>query len=274
MAEQHHGGDADTALEGLALYGDDFTGAELDLWYVDEREGYFDLYPPESAGPSTYGYSEVARQHGYRWLPPLQNAEILGVGCADGGELAPLLPFARSITVLEPSEGFARAQIAGKPATYVKPVSTGLMPFGDESFDVLVAFSVLHHVPNVSTVVHEMYRVLKRGGYALLREPTVSMGDWRQPRRGLTKRERGLPQGIFRSIVLGAGFEIVRETSCMFSPLSRLALVLKDSVWTYPALVMLDRLICALPFWSRRYHPTHVWHKIRPVSVAFVLRKP
>lgn len=265
------------ALRGEALYGDDFSAEEIALWFEDEREGYFNLYgvtEPAADKQQEYTYAELAVEHGFKWLPERNFPSLLGIGSAEGAELRPLLPRSQKITVLEPSDGFVSNEIDGKPVTYVKPNPTGVMPFDANSFDVIVCFMVLHHIPNVSMVLQEMFRVLKPDGYVLLREPTNSMGDWHYPRRGLTKRERGIPQVIFHNIIVNAGFEIVRETTCAFSLLSRLSFFTSRPVWTYKWIVRVDRLICLLPFWARHYHATRIWQKIRPVEVAFVLRKP
>jgi ubiquinone/menaquinone biosynthesis C-methylase UbiE len=265
--------DVDAALAGLVLYGDDFTGRQLDEWFADEEQGYFSLYGDKTSGPNQYGATVLAEQHSYRWLSLESGFDVLGVGCADGAELAPIVGRARSITVLEPAEGFFRDNIGERPATYLKPRASGLMPFQDSSFDLVVCFSALHHIPNVSTVVQEMSRVLRPGGHALLREPIVSMGDWRKPRIGLTKRERGIPLPVFRSIVGQAGFRIERETLCIFSAASRVERLTGLRLWISPAVVKLDRFICALPWWSRRYHTQTLWDRLRPTAVSLVLQK-
>ena len=267
------------ALRGEILYGDDFSQEEIAQWFEDEREGYFNLnYETDklvgTEGP-VYAYEQLAEQHGFKWLPMREFGSALGVGSAHGAELKPILKRSQSVTVLEPSDGFASETIDGKPVTYVKPRASGIMPFDSASFDIVVCFSVLHHIPNVSTVINEMFRVLKPGGYALLREPTHSMGDWRRPRRGLTKRERGIPLAIFRHVVSEAGFHILNETRCMFSLMSRLApLIGGRSVWTSNAMVQIDRALCALPVWPMQYGAARIWHKIRPTAVSFVLKKP
>jgi SAM-dependent methyltransferase len=267
------------ALRGELLYGDNFSTEQIAQWFEDEKDGYFNLYygAETAGGPDSaeYEYAQLAEQHCYKWLPKREFANALGVGSAHGAELKPILQRSMSVTVLEPSDGFASTTIDGKSVTYVKPQASGLMPFKSQSFDIVVCFSVLHHIPNVSTVINEMFRVLKPGGYALLREPTHSMGDWRQPRRGLTKRERGIPLQIFRDIIARAGFRTEKETCCMFSLISRLSIFTGGkSVWTFDRIAKLDRLVCALPVWSRKYGAERFWHKIRPTAVSFVLVKP
>lgn len=265
------------ALKGESLYGDDFTADEIVGWFKDEEDGYFDLYfsaeDLAKIRSGQYEYECLAAVHAFQWIPDKSYDNVLGVGCAQGLELRPILSKCSKISILEPSDGFVTSEIDGKPVEYVKPSASGIMPFDDNSFDLIVCFSVLHHIPNVSTVLKEMFRVLKPGGYVLLREPTHSMGDWREARHGLTKRERGIPLTIFRNIALDSGFKIERESRCVFSLTSRFAPLMSNPIWTYGWIVHIDRMLCALPFWSKKYHATNIWHKFRPTAVSFVLKK-
>ena len=126
------------------------------------------------------------------------------------------------LTVVDPSQAFVCDRVHGIPATYVKPAADGTLPFGDGAFDLITCLGVLHHIPNVSRVLSELYRCLACGGYALLREPVISMGDWRLPRRGLTRRERGIPLPLFRRLLRETGFELASERLCLFPPIPRL----------------------------------------------------
>lgn len=264
-------------LSGQDLYGDDFSPDEIKRWFADEAEGYFNLYG-RAADPDGeqggYAYSALAELHGYRWIADRSFNQVLGVGSADGAELLPVLHSTSELTILEPSDGFASSAISGKPVRYVKPEPSGKMPFADSTFDLVVCFSALHHIPNVSFVVGEMARVLKPGGKLLLREPTHSMGDWRQPRLGLTRRERGIPLAVFRRIVDGAGLQVVKQTRCNFSLIGRLQRFIKNPIWSLNWLVRLDAWLCSLPIWPQHYHATKTWQKLRPTGVAFVLMKP
>jgi len=44
------------------------------------------------------------------------------------------------------------------------------LPFEDNSFDVITAFQVLHHVKNVESMISEIYRVCKIGGVVMIKE--------------------------------------------------------------------------------------------------------
>jgi SAM-dependent methyltransferase len=253
-------------LSGEELYGESLTAQEIEQWFEEEREGYYQLAPRTNY---VYGYSAINDIHGFQHLPDRPFDHVLGIGSAKGIELEPILHRARRVTILEPSEEFASDRFE-----YVKPQSSGLMPFADQSFDLIVCLGVLHHIPNVSTVLREIERVLRPNGWLLLREPIVSMGDWSQRRRGLTRNERGIPLPILRRMIQENHFEIVKETKCMFSLTSRLHYFMRGPVYCSPLVVRFDRMVCSIPIWSKSYHPKRKLDRLRPVSIYYVLRKP
>lgn len=120
----------------------------------------------------------------------------------------------------------------------------------------------------------ELYRVLKPNGYLLLREPTVSMGDWRKPRRGLTKRERGIPVDILKGIISSNGFRVLVEKRCDFSLTSRLGFLSSEQVYNSYVIVRIDKALCSLFKWNKKYHATNLFHKLRPTSIFYVLTVP
>jgi len=132
----------------------------------------------------------------------------------------------------------------------------------------------LHHIPRVSYAIQEMVRVLKSEGYLILNEPTISMGDWRERRSGLTPRERGVPFHLLRRFVRDQGLEVIREARCMFAPLVKMSTLVWRAAYNSHSYVILDWLLSRLPFWSMRYHSESLVHKFRPVSAFLVLRKP
>lgn len=50
----------------------------------------------------------------------------------------------------------------------IKEAEASLMPFADDSFDVVVSTGSIHHWKDPTACLNEVYRVLKRGGHALI----------------------------------------------------------------------------------------------------------
>lgn len=261
------------SLRGEKLYGDDFSPVEIQEWFDDEQEAYANLGAKDRAS-YRYAYHALNTEHGYRHLPARHFKRVLSFGGAYGHELLPLIHRVQDVVISDPSEALEVSEISGVPVRYTKPQMDGSIPFPKGEFDLLTCFGVLHHIPNVSAVVAEFYRCLAPGGYALVREPIISMGDWRKPRRGLTMRERGIPLAILRELLRTVGFRIVRETLCVFPPMSRLHWFLKEPVYNYRWIVRWDRVVSALFAWNLRYHATNLAQKLRPAAAFYVLTKP
>ncbi len=258
-------------LSGSRLWGDDFEPDEIDSWFADEAEGYskigFDRHTE-----STYGYRALNMINGFQYLPDHRYGNVLGVGSARGCEFLPIAHLIDNLTILESSLVLRANSVRDLPIVYANPQPSGMMPWNEGVFNLVLCLGVLHHIPNVSTVLTEMARVTDRGGYLLIREPIVSMGDWRLPRKGLTKRERGIPVNFFRQHFSTLGLEVVRETFCMFPLTSRLSR--KGNAYNSTPHVVIDRKISAAVRWNYSYHATTLWEKIRPTSIFYVLRKP
>jgi hypothetical protein len=260
------------SLAGEVLYGDDFSPTEIAAWFEDERNGYFALEDRNRARYQ-YGYHALNQRHAYRFLPTRPFKHTLGFGSAYCDELLPILDRLQRITVVEPGNGFESREIRGKRVEYHEPEASGKLKFADESFDLITCFSVLHHIPNVSEVVRELARCLEPGGFLIFREPVISMGDWRRPRKGLTQRERGIPFDILRRIIEISGLEILQERRCMFPVTARLRYLMPSPVYNSQLCVRLDEWVSRLPFWPNRYHPAHWYHKLRPSAVSVVAQK-
>jgi SAM-dependent methyltransferase len=276
--------DIDCYLRGEAVYGDDFTDAQIADWFADEREGYANLRLGNVA-PYYYEYHAWNRLHAYRHLPNTSFQHVLGFGSAYGDELLPIIRRIRSITVVDPSSQFRREQVHGVPAKYISPVPNGSLSFEDGCFDLITCFGVLHHIPNVSFVIRELARCLRSGGHMVLREPITSMGDWRKHRPHLTKRERGIPLQILERIVWDSGLTTIKRSFCGFNYSVRLFSPFCKDVYNCFTATLLDAVLSAIFAWNVRYHCFHdlAWnlrHQWRdtiqsffPTSVYLVLRK-
>lgn len=263
----------DLCLLGRSLYGDNFSERDIRKWYQDESEGYADLGAAD-AGRYQYQYHALNMLHGFRHLHAQSYGHVLSIGGAYGDELTPILDRAEYITMLEPSEKLAkRTSIASVPCNYVKPRPSGDMPLDKESVDLITCHGVLHHIPNVSHVVAECYRVLKPGGKMLLREPIVSMGDWRKPRPGLTKRERGIPERILDDIIRDKEFKCIRRAYCVFSPMISMLTKAGIAPFNNQFICRVDAILSRVFSFNSIYHRVSFGDKIAPASIYYVLVK-
>ena len=266
--------DINLYLTGKKLLGDDFSDEQIKEWMADEKEGYANL-GAKNREHYHYGYHAL-NQYGYNVLPDQKFNRVLSIGGAYGDELIPILDKINEIYILDPSDAYAgKGPLSGKKVFYAKPSDNGNFNFPDEYFDLITCFGTLQHLPYVSVVLKESYRCLKRGNYALFRESINSMGDWRQPRAGLTKNSRGIPLNIFRKIISHTGYSVISENQCMFPLIQRISNKIScphpygSRFW-----VKLDRLLSLSFAWNYRYHAVRWYEKLKPGSVFYVLRKP
>lgn len=269
----------DTRLErdwfsGQALYGDDFDAEAVALWFADEQEAYADLAGADRAA-HRYGYHAFNHRHGFSKLPAQRRfARALGFGSNFGDELLPLLPRIDRLWLLDATPRFAVERLGDTPVHYVLAQASGEVALPDASIELITCLSVLHHIANVSHVLAELARVLAPGGWLVLREPAISMGDWRAPRRGLTRRERGIPKAWLLQALQRVGLQQKAVSDCQFAPWVRLCAALGANAFDRPLLTAVDAGLSHAFAWNNRYHRTHWWHKLAPSSVAIVAHKP
>jgi SAM-dependent methyltransferase len=264
--------DVDIFLSGRALYGDDFTAEQIEAWYSEEIDAYADL-GARDRGPGRYSYHGLNIAHGFRYLPAGIIGSALGLGSAYVDEFEPIINRLTDITVIEPAASLRVNAVGGLPVRYVEPVPSGSMPFKDGTFDLAVSLGTLHHIANVSHLVGELARVVKAGGYVLIREPIISMGDWRRPRPGLTRHERGIPLNLLRSLYPASGLRIVKQTLCMFALTNLYIRHSGQAVYNSRASVKIDAAVSRLFLANYGYHATGILGKLRPTSVFHVLER-
>lgn len=257
---------------GRKLYGDDFSPDQIAVWYADEQEGYANLVA-RGRSDYEYAYHSLNRLHGFRHMPARRFRRALGIGSAYGEEFAPIADRVDEVTILEPSDTFTGNDVHGIPARWLRPRVDGTLPFQDGHFDLITCLGVLHHVPNVTHVVREMHRCMSPDGWALVREPVISMGDWRRPRPGLTKRERGIPSDIFRGILASAGFRIVHASPCVFPLVPKIWHAFGREAFNSDFATRLDSVLSRLLRPNRKYHADTFVKKFRPVAVYLVLTR-
>ena len=264
--------DMEIYFSGRRLYGEDLLQSEVEEWLRSEEEGFADLGAKDRRSYS-YGYHAVNGAHGFQYLEDRQFKHVLGFGSAYGYELEPLMRRIDRVSLLDASPSFVVSDIDGTPVRYIKASRSGDIDLADASVDLVTCFGVLHHIPRVGHTLEEMYRVLQPGGIALIREPITSMGDWRAPRPGLTKHERGIPYELFNTMLRNAGFRIRRATPCFFPLTDRLGRLLGRPLWNSAAAVKFDALCSWLFAWNRTYHRRSFLEKVAPGHAFWVTEK-
>lgn len=264
----------DKYFSGEELYGDDFTLEEIKKWYEDEKEGYAGLVPEYKE--YRYCYHPVNQLFGYKFLPERKYKNVLGIGSAYGDEFKPISSLIENLYILEPSDKLITDTIGEAKVMYQKPNVDGSIDFPSDHFDLIICFDTLHHIPNVRKVLAEMSRCLRPGGYLLVKEPVISMGDWREVRTGLTKRERGIPFSYFKKIIPELGLKVIKVnyfftlTSFLVRNTSK---ILRKPIYEYPLYLLADKYISKLLSWNIRYHAVKKLQRIAPSEVFFILSK-
>jgi SAM-dependent methyltransferase len=262
-------------FDGKELFGDNFTNEQIETWYNDETEGYSELGSKNKA-EYRYSYHYLNLIHGYNKLKQNVFENVLGLGSAYGFEFEPIINRISNVTIIEPSDLLVNNKIGGLIPKYVKPNVNGDLPFNDNSFELITCFSTLHHIPNVSHVISELIRVLKPNSYLLIREPIISMGDWRNHRFGLTKNERGIPLEFFDKIFRLHKVEVVSKQH-HFTATAMLqrtfGFLFKHPIFSYKSYIILDKFISKMLSFNTKYHATNKLQRISPQAIFYVIKK-
>lgn len=115
---------------------------------------------------------EKERHHGYHALldelelgialPVASGRDVLEVGCGTGLILARLAAVAKRAEGIDLSPGMLEK--ARERGLTVREGSATALPYPDGSFDAVVSFKVLAHVPDIRGALSEMARVCRPGG--------------------------------------------------------------------------------------------------------------
>ncbi|WP_289161419.1 class I SAM-dependent methyltransferase [uncultured Parabacteroides sp.] len=260
-------------FSGEKLYGDDFSIEQIKEWYKCEEEAYADLYGITDS-KDDYNH-DLNLVHAYKYLPDRKFDSVLGLGSSWGYEFIPIIPKINKLNIIDSSIKTSSNKIDDIIPIYSKANIDGRIDFEDDSFDLITCISVLHHIPNVSYVVSELVRVLKPGGYLIIREPIVSMGDWRYKRKGVTSCERGIPYKIMRKILTNNEVEIIHESffSIGVHRLYKYFKYYKCLHFLYLMYLYLDLLLSKMFLFNVHYKSNSIFDKLSPSSVSYVLYK-
>jgi SAM-dependent methyltransferase len=158
--------------------------------HLEQEEQYHD----DTAGKRFEGARKA-----YEWQIPedrylfgkvkgtIKGKSLLDLGCGTGASVKNLLDPAKykydylGIDISSKLLKYAKKEI--KKGRFLKANAEEL-PLEDGSVDVIVVLGLYHHLPDYKKSLKESFRVLKKGGLLLIREPT---------RRGLPKGKGDSP---------------------------------------------------------------------------------
>jgi ubiquinone/menaquinone biosynthesis C-methylase UbiE len=139
-------------------------------------------------------------------LNGVEEPRILDVGCGTGATMGFLEQYGQvtGIDVSPQAVEYCRQQ--GRERLCL--ADGGHLPFSAESFDMVTALDLLEHMEQDSEGLHEFWRVLSRGGCALIVVPAF-MFLWSEFDR-FSGHQRRYGKAELRAKVEEAGFQIAR----------------------------------------------------------------
>jgi 2-polyprenyl-3-methyl-5-hydroxy-6-metoxy-1,4-benzoquinol methylase len=159
---------------------------------------------------------------------PAANEHVLDVGCGDGLLALALAADGARVTGLDRTAAALRAAAvrAAESGASLALVAgdASKLPFGPETFDLVVAVTVLCFVPSPRSAVEEIARVLKPGGRAVIGDlgRFSAWAAWRRLRGWLgdTSWQRGRfwSAAALGGLVSGAGLTPLRAKGAVFYP--------------------------------------------------------
>ena len=158
---------------------------------------------------------------------------ILDIGCAEGGTLIPIDKGKWQPFGIEPSPGLAKqadAFCAEHGGRVVQETAVGGLPeFEENYFDAVMMRSFLEHEAHVGEVLSGVHRVLKPGGFTIIKVPNAACwnaklrgGGWPGVRH--PDHVNYFTPGQLRRVVADAGFAEVKFPWSWRSPTS-------DNMW-------------------------------------------
>jgi SAM-dependent methyltransferase len=174
-------------------------------WYAGRRQIIKSFLEPLCRNPGRRKGQDADGSQTSKQSPALN---ILDVGCGTGANLEMLSQFgeAEGVDISAEALSFCR----GRGLANVKQGEAEHLPYADNTFDLVTGLDVIEHLDDDRAGLHEIRRVLRRGGQALLFVPAF-MFLWGVQDDVSHHRRRYTLSGLKR-VVSEAGFEIERAT--------------------------------------------------------------
>lgn len=106
-------------------------------------------------------------------LGSIEGRSLLDVGCGHGRLAAALVKRGAEVSAIDPEETAVAAARKAAPEARIEQVGAEALPFGEASFDGVIALNSLHHVPgqHLAATLAGMARVARPGAPILVIEP-------------------------------------------------------------------------------------------------------
>ena len=139
-------------FSGELLFGDNFTEEQISKWYEEEAEAFADLYGVD-VKDGGYSFHDLNILYGYNYLKRIEQFEnVLGFGASWGYEFLPVIDRIKHLYIVESSRQTRSKQLKNVVPTYITPNIRGNIDLSNDSFDLIICFDTLHHIPNVTYV--------------------------------------------------------------------------------------------------------------------------
>lgn len=266
-----------------SLAGDDLSSDQIIKWYKEEELAFdaseVSIYSKNLEIDPFYIYLRsliLKLSDCLRWPEKNKKIKVLCIGPGDGSEIKNIKGLLNNnLYFIESSNYFIDLLEINFPGSNIlKSEPLGEINLKDASIDIVICLSVLHHMPNVTKIISECYRVLDKDGTLIIREPCSSMGNWKNPERKSTPNERGIPRKWLLKTSKKIGFQKLKSTPIAFLPLSKLFKLLRLNKFMQSNLYfILDRLISLLLVNNDKYFRKSFFQKLGPNVYFYELRK-
>lgn len=174
-----------------------------------EKIEYRRLFERETFYWWNIGRREILKSILNRYLGSERGFSILDIGCGAGGNIKILGEFG-SVTGLDLSEEALKFAKTHGAFEELMQGDAEHLPFPDEAFGLVSAFDVLEHISDDQKAIREMFRVLQRGGFALI---TVPAHRWLWSRHDEALHHlRRYTTPILRKKLCSAGFRVIQHS--------------------------------------------------------------
>jgi SAM-dependent methyltransferase len=265
---------------GISLAGDDFSGSELELWYAQEKEAYYEEESNTGEKDPWYAYMRYVNEtlffRNVSKSITSGSGMFLGSGSGIEAKQFDMLNPDWTLNFVESSNDFRSVLLSNfEGSNVIESSIDGNINLESNSQDVVCAFCVLHHIANVTHVIKEIYRVTKPGGVFFVREPCSSMGDWRF-QRSATPNERGISKKYMLKTAIDIGFYVKKyPVPIVFEPINKCfsKIGILDKM-PFQFIYMIDLTLSWILSFNDYYWRDKLYKKFGPSSYAYIFCKP